>query len=139
MTKARDEQDDLRVVTTVWTDPGTFSFQMDPTSWWTIIVTIQLALRNPMWEGPSSVLARTICEWMIAQLCERHPDAREILEAGFDPSQDHVTVPEEQIIVIGAAPADLLNFWANLVRDDGDDEGDDDDWETDYLSDDLDD
>ena len=68
--------------------------KLSPLDAWVAVSHIQLALRHPKNLGPSSTIARSVAERLIAAVATT-PALREIANLGFDADYD---VPEEEQI-----------------------------------------
>lgn len=84
-----NEERDLEITKKVMSDTVPFQATMTMAHAWMVVSGLQFATRHPnMTEGPMNKAIRKVAFQFIKAIVQRHPEAREILEAGWSPEHD---------------------------------------------------
>ena len=98
--KKRDEAADVELLAREWErlaeECGPLILELDPMHAWVLLSAIQLALRHPLFDGPSAELAEDT-GWTIQRLfADVSPELGELAALGFDPAYDRIYDETEQ-------------------------------------------
>jgi hypothetical protein len=72
----------------IGTSRAAIGFATTPARAFILIAQLQLALRHPENDGGSSAIAYEIAEHLADAICHHIPEARELIEAGWNPEND---------------------------------------------------